>query len=846
MGASCETFSRRENRLGSGEVFIMSVRHEAVLPYSSSNSIDWATSIEQLLRFQFAKSISNATPDELFRATAAALRPRIVDGLLETAARFRSASAKSVYYLSMEFLLGRSLRNNLHNLGLYSAMDEALAGLGLRLSDVLEVEPDAALGNGGLGRLAACFLDSLASLHMPGYGYGINYEFGLFRQEIEDGRQREKPDYWASEQSPWLIEHQDQAFTIPLYGRIEHGLDRNGHYNPMWMGWKVLVGIPHDFPVVGHDARTINTLRLFSARASDEFDIRIFNQGDYLSAVEQKIHSETVSKVLYPSDAVDSGRYLRFTQEYFLVACAIRDIFRRFLSHYSHPRDFAGQVAIQMNDTHPALAVTELMRTLIDEHEMSWEEAWEITQASCGYTNHTLMPEALERWPVEMFDRVLPRHLQILYEINRRFLAQVAARWPGEHQRIDRMSLIEEGPTQLVRMANLAIVGSHAVNGVAELHSNLVQTQLVPDFHEFFPGRFGNKTNGVTPRRWLMHANPRLCKWINERIGKQWREDLNRLRDLEPFCCDTDSQKDFLAVKHANKQKLARTIHDSTGIRVDSHAMFDVQVKRIHEYKRQLLHALAVIDEYLRIVEDGNIPAAPRVHIFAGKAAPGYFRAKLIIKLINNIAAVVNSDPRVGDILKVVFLPDYKVSLAEIIIPAADLSEQISTAGMEASGTSNMKFALNGALTIGTLDGANVEMLEEVGADNIFIFGLHADQVHRLWSDHYDPWLYYHRNARIRRVLDSLTIFSAHEPHIFEPIRKALLDEGDHYLHLADFDSYVAAQELVSTTFLDAQAWSSRAILNVSRMSKFSSDRTIQEYARDIWNIRPVPPGEDN
>jgi starch phosphorylase len=822
----------------------MNSQSVSVIPKPPPTLNGWASSIEQILRHQFAKGLSNATPDELFRATANSLRPCIVDSLLETAARFRSADAKSVYYLSMEFLLGRSLRNNLQNLGLYGAIEDALAELGLRLSDVLEVEPDAALGNGGLGRLAACFLDSLASLHMPGFGYGINYEFGLFRQEFEDGFQKEKPDYWASDQSPWLIAHQDQAFTIPIYGRIEHGVDRQGHDNPMWMGWKVLIGTPHDFPIVGQGGRTVNTLRLFSARASDEFDIRIFNEGDYLNAVEQKIKSETVSKLLYPSDTAASGRSLRFTQEYFLVACAIRDIFRRFMSRYSHPREFADQVAIQMNDTHPALAVTELMRTLIDEHEIGWDEAWEITQASCGYTNHTLMPEALERWPVEMFERILPRHLQILYEINHRFLGQVAARWPGDQRRLERMSLIEEGVPQMVRMAHLAIVGSHAVNGVAELHSDLVRSELVPDFNEFYPGKFSNKTNGVTPRRWLMHANPALSMWIDERIGDRWREDLDRLRDLERFSDDSLSQRGFLAVKYANKEKLARTILELTGVHIDSRAMFDIQVKRIHEYKRQLLHALAIIDEYFRIVEDGTIPIAPRVHVFAGKAAPGYSRAKMIIKLINSIASVVNNDPRVGDVLKVVFLPDYKVSLAEIIIPAADLSEQISTAGMEASGTSNMKFALNGALTIGTLDGANVEMLEEVGADNIFIFGLRAEEVRRARAEGYNSWDWYHQDKRIKRVLDSLTskTFSPDDAEIFEPIRRALLDEGDHYLHLADFGSYLAAQEEASNTFQDPSRWSSKAILNVARMSKFSSDRTIQEYAHDIWNIRPVLP----
>ncbi len=825
----------------------MTVQNATVFRNAGAHQYGWAASIESVIRNQFAKGLSNATLEEYFRAVATALRPRIVDALLESTARFQAANAKSIYYLSMEFLLGRSLRNNLQNLGLYSAIEDAFSEMDIRLSDVLEAEPDAALGNGGLGRLAACFLESLASLHMPGYGYGINYEFGLFRQEIENGNQKERPDYWASDQSPWLIEHQDQAYAIPIYGRVEHGRDRAGDYNPMWMDWRVLIGVPHDFPIVGGDGRTVTTLRLFSARASDEFDIKIFNDGDYLSAVEQKIQSETVSKVLYPSDSVDSGRYLRFTQEYFLVACAMRDIFRRFLSRNEHPRQFADQVAIQMNDTHPALAVTELMRMLVDEYDIAWEEAWEITQASCGYTNHTLMPEALERWSVEMFDRVLPRHLQILYEINRRFLEQVSVRWPGEQDRLERMSLIEEAPQQMVRMANLAIIGSHSVNGVAQLHSDLVRSQLVPDFNDFYPGRFNNKTNGVTPRRWLIQANPGLAHWIDERIGETWRKDLDRLCDLEPFSIDSASQREFRAIKNGNKQSLSKTILERTGLRVDPFALFDVQVKRIHEYKRQLLHALAIIDEYLRIVEDGHPPAAPRVHVFAGKAAPGYFRAKLIIKLINNLAAVVNSDSRVGDALKVVFLPDYKVSLAEIIIPAADLSEQISTAGMEASGTSNMKFALNGALTIGTLDGANVEMLEEVGSDNFFVFGLHADEVQSLWHAGHNPWDLYHRDHQIRRTVDSLTsgLFTRNEPDIFAPIRRALLDEGDHYLHLADFGSYLAAQGDVSAAFLDDAAWSSKAILNVARMSKFSSDRTIREYAHDIWNVQPIPPAKE-
>jgi starch phosphorylase len=805
-----------------------------------------AVLIQEQLRNQFAKAVGHATPDELFRAAAGALRPRIVNGLLRTAARFRAAESKSLYYLSMEFLLGRLMSNNLHNLGLYQAMDEAFSGLGLSLADVLEVEPDAALGNGGLGRLAACFLDSLASLHMPGYGYGINYEYGLFRQDIENGHQKEKPDFWASQHSPWLIEHLDQALVIPLYGRIEHGVDLQGRYNPMWLDWQVLIGVPHDMPVVGGDGRTVNLLRLFSARASDEFDIGIFNAGDYDRAVGQKIQSETVSKVLYPSDAVPAGRELRLVQEYFLVACAVRDIFRNYLSKYSDPRLLAAKTAIQLNDTHPALAVAEVMRTLIDEHDLPWEEAWDVTQNTCGYTNHTLMPEALEKWPVDLFERVLPRHLQIILEINHRLLRDVSARWPGDNGKVKRMSLIEEEPQRMVRMANLAIVGSHSVNGVAELHSDLVKTELVPDFHAFFPGRFNNKTNGVTPRRWLAHANPALSSWITARIGSGWQQDLNRLRDLEPFASDEQSQRTFLAVKRENKRRLARGILAATGVKVCAEALFDVQVKRIHEYKRQLLHVLGAIDQYLCIADDGVNPAAPRVHIFAGKAAPGYHMAKLIIKLINNVAQRVNRDSRSAESLKVVFMPDYKVSLAEVIVPAADLSEQISTAGMEASGTSNMKFAMNGALTVGTLDGANVEMLAEIGADNMFIFGHTVEGVRQLQSGGYRPHEWYDGNARIRRIIDAIAQnrFSPDEPGIFEPILDSLLRWGDHYLNLADLPAYLETQERVAACYRDPALWSSKAILNVARTGRFSSDRTIREYASDIWGIQAVPPEE--
>ena len=811
---------------------------------SEATKADWKARLQAQLRNQFAKSLTNATPDELFRAAAGVLRPALVEGLLSTSDRFQSADAKAVNYLSMEFLLGRSLSNNLHNLGLYSAMDTAFADLGLRLSDILEVEPDAALGNGGLGRLAACFLDSLASLHMPGYGYGINYEYGLFKQELEDGHQKEKPDFWASEHSPWLIEHLDQAFIIPVYGKVESGLDRHGRYNPMWLNWQVLVGVPYDFPIVGHNGKTVNYLRLFSARASDEFDIQIFNGGDYMRAVERKMQSESISKILYPADSSQAGKELRLLQEYFLVACAVRDIFRKFLARHSDPRTLVSKTAIQLNDTHPALTVAELMRTLVDEHDLQWDEAWEITQAVCAYTNHTLMPEALEKWSVGLFGHVLPRHLQIIYEINSRFLRQVADLWPEDEARLRRMSLIEEGPHPTVRMANLSMVGCHAVNGVAALHSELVMTELAPDFHAFFPGRFSNKTNGVTPRRWLSHANPALAAWITERIGDGWQHDLMLLRNLEALAADGRSQQEFMAIKRANKRRLARLIADRTGIRVDSAAMFDVQVKRIHEYKRQLLHILGVVHEYFRIIQDGHHSVAPRVHIFAGKAAPGYYMAKLIIKLINNVAAVINTDVRVGQELKVVFIPDYKVSVAEVIIPGADLSEQISTAGTEASGTSNMKFALNGALTIGTLDGANVEMLEEAGPENIFIFGLKTTEVRALKATGYHPYGIYSTDDRIRRVIDALKspTFSHGENGIFDPIFHSLIHHGDPYLNIADFHSYVDTQDQISHAFTNPAEWNRKAILNVARMGKFSSDRSIQEYAADIWNIQALPP----
>ncbi|HZO90970.1 MAG TPA: glycogen/starch/alpha-glucan phosphorylase [Chthonomonadaceae bacterium] len=799
--------------------------------------------IRQHVQYSLAKEPENLSHRDVFQAAALAVRDRMVDRMLETEHRYRQADAKRLYYLSMEFLIGRSLGNNLCNLGLWDHCAEALRALGADLEEAQESEPDAALGNGGLGRLAACFLDSLATLDMPGYGYGINYEYGLFRQEIDNGYQKENPDNWLAYGTPWQIERPEEACLVPMYGRIEHGEDRYGNYNPMWLDWKHVVGVPHDMPIVGYGGRTVNYLRLFSARSSFEFDMQIFNTGDYIRAVQQKIGSETVSKVLYPSDTIEAGRELRLQQEYFLVACALRDIVRRYTQDHATFDQFPSRVAIQLNDTHPALAVAELMRILVDENDQPWETAWEITQATLGYTNHTLLPEALEKWPVSLMERVLPRHLQIIYEINRRFLDQVASVWPGDIGRLQRLSLIEEGAHKQVRMAHLAIVGSHSVNGVSALHTELIKTALVPDFYQLWPERFNNKTNGVTQRRWLLKANPGLSNLITETIGDRWITDLNRLRELEPYAEDAGFQQAFLRVKRDNKARLAGLIRETARVAVDPDALFDVQAKRIHEYKRQLLNVMHIMDEYLSLIEDGQEPVVSRVYIFAGKAAPGYWAAKQIIKLIHSVGQVINNDPRVQGRLKVVFVPDYRVTLAEQIIPAADLSEQISTAGKEASGTGNMKFAMNGALTIGTLDGANIEIQEEVGAENIFIFGLKAEEIQQMREQGtYHPWEHYERSPALRRVLDALNenVFCPREPGLFGWIYQVLLYGGDPYFHLADMPSYSEAQARAGQAFTDPASWARKAILNVARTGKFSSDRTVAEYARDIWDVKSI------
>ena len=810
------------------------------VPHAIEGFVHLREGIESFLRLAKGRVWKEASQGERLQALSIAVRRPALDAMRESERRYREQDAKRLYYLSMEFLMGRALGNNLTNLGLYDDTRAIMAELGADLEELEALEPDAALGNGGLGRLAACFLDSLATMDMPGFGYGINYEFGLFRQACVNGFQVERPDHWLGETgSPWLIARPDEAVTVPVYGSVAHRTNQRGAYAPAWVDFKVIVGVPHDMPIVGYGGKTVNVLRLFSARSSDDFDIGIFNAGDYIKAVQHKINTEAISKILYPSDVVASGRELRMLQEYFLVACSVRDIVKRYSQSHDSFESFASKVAIQMNDTHPALTIAELMRVFVDEHALPWEQAWATTVATCGYTNHTLLPEALERWPIELLERVLPRHLQIIQEINRRLVAEVERRFPGDHAMVQRVGLFDESGQ--VRMANLAMTGSHSVNGVAALHSELVKKTLAPDFYKLWPERFNNKTNGVTPRRWLLNANRPLAALITRSIGDGWIRNLDELRRLELFADDSALLDRLGKVKQANKEALARIAEQLTEIRVDPETMFDVQVKRMHEYKRQLLNVLHVIDRYWRIVEDGTPPAQPRTFLFAGKAAPGYWMAKLIIKLIHSVAEVVNADPATREWMRVVFLPDYRVSLAEAIMPAAELSEQISTAGKEASGTGNMKLALNGALTIGTLDGANIEIRDEVGEENIFIFGLKADEVTKLLEEGYHPE-HYMASRSIRRVVDSIGSghFSRGDKDIFRPIVARLLSSRDEYVHLADLQSYIETQDRVDAEYRDRAAWLRKSLLNIARMGRFSSDRTIAEYAREIWGIRPA------
>jgi starch phosphorylase len=799
--------------------------------------------IERHVRYTLVRSMDHLTPAELLVPVSLAVRDLFVDQMRSTSERYRQFDAKRLYYLSMEFLMGRLLGDTICNLRLNEVLEGVLGEFGISLERVLESEPDAGLGNGGLGRLAACFLESLATMDMPGYGYGIDYEYGMFRQEISHGFQREKPDRWKTNGTPLQIQRPAEAIVIPLYGRVENARDR-ANYRQSWLDYQVVLGVPSDMPVVGYNGQTVNYLRLFQARSSEDFDIDIFNRGDYIRAVEQKIASENISRVLYPSDSVMAGKELRLVQEYFLVACAVRDIARNFLAEHSDFATFPDKVAIQMNDTHPALAVAELMRVLVDENNLEWEDAWEVTQKTVAYTNHTLLPEALERWSVALMERVLPRHTQIIYGINHNFLRTLTAYSWVDGEKLRKMSVIEEGHDKNVRMAHLAIVASHAVNGVSALHSELIRTSLVPEFAQLWPAKFSNKTNGVAPRRWLLKANPHLSRLLCESIGDAWITDLTQLQKLEPFADDSSFQSRFAEVKVQNKLKLVRILRDETGVSADPRSMFDVQIKRIHEYKRQLLNVLRVIHDYLRIVEDGDAPRTARTVLFAGKAAPGYWAAKQIIKLIHNVAAVVNKDPRANQLLRIAFLPDYRVSLAESIIPAADLSEQISTAGMEASGTGNMKLMMNGAVTVATWDGANIEIAEEAGEDNIYIFGLRAEQIEQMQRNGlYHAREYYDRDPRIKRVLDCFlnNRFSPSEPGLFRWIFDELINRGDRFFHIADLPQYLDINQKIDADFQDTAKWRRMAILNTARSHKFSSDRTIEEYGAGIWNLKHFP-----
>jgi len=804
------------------------------------NPSDMEAAIRYRLHYTIAKDLKDVTTEDLFHAVSLVVKDAAVERLLESRRRFAEEDAKRVYYLSMEFLPGRTLGNNLLNLGLYDPCRDALKSIGADIEEVLNEEHDPGLGNGGLGRLAACLLDSMATEGIPGFGYGINYEFGLFRQVIENGWQVEKPDRWLSDSVYWQISRPERIAVVRLGGRVVDSQDMQGLYRPHWIETQVIQGVPHDMPVVGYGGKTVNFLRLFSAETSQDFDMQIFNQGDYVKAVQGKVMSETVSRVLYPNDVPESGRRLRFMQEYFFTACALNDIMHGYLRFHSDLSVFADKVSIQMNDTHPTIAVAELMRLFLDDHRLEWNQAWEMTVKVLGYTNHTLMSEALEHWPVPLFEQYLPRHLQIIYEINSHFLAEVAKRWPGDGQRLRSLSIVEESEPKRIRMAHLAIVGSHSINGVAALHSDLLKKRLFPDFFALWPERFNNKTNGVTPRRWIGLANPGLARLLDREAGPEWITDLDRVKKLEGMAGDPGFQAEFRKVKKDTKERACRILRDQAGFYVSSEFLFDVQAKRMHLYKRQLLNVLRIIHDYLRLVEDRVTPKAPQAFLFSGKAAPGYQAAKQVIKLIHSVGHVINQDPRARDWMSVIFVPDYRVTVAEWLIPAADLSEQISTAGTEASGTGNMKFAMNGALTVGTLDGANIEIREAVRPENFFLFGLTADEVQTLQARRaYDPSGIVRGNAAIRRVIESLQSkrFCTGEPGLFQALVGYVMDPNDPFLHLADLDAYIHAHDEAVALYARPGDWTPKAILNVARMGPFSSDRTVREYAEDIWHL---------
>ena len=801
-------------------------------------------SILNHLKFTLARDTETATQRDWWISTCHAVHDRILERFIRTMAVHNAKNVRRVYYLSLEYLMGRMMRNNIMNAGLYEIARDALAQLGLSLEELEDQEEDMGLGNGGLGRLAACFLDSLATLEYPAVGYGIYYEFGIFRQNFVNNQQVERPDTWRKFGCPWEIVRPEYTKTVRLYGHVETQFDNFGNPHPAWVDTREISGLPYDIPICGYGGGTVNFLRLWEARASQDFDFDIFNRGGYVDAVRDKAEAETVSKVLYPNDSAEAGKELRLVQQYFFVSCSLQDIIRRWRKRNSDWQTFPEKASIQLNDTHPAIAVVELMRLLVDEEGLPWDSAWALVRRVCNYTNHTLMPEALERWSVSLFEKVLPRHLQIIFEINRRFLQEdVESMWPGDNDKKRTLSMIEEGGQKMVRMAHLCVAGCGHVNGVAALHTELLKRDLFAEFDALYPGKIKNKTNGITPRRWLLACNPALAGLITETIGDGWARDLDRLRGLEKAISKKAFRDSFHSIKQANKVALADIVRVECGVEISPEAIYDVQIKRLHEYKRQHLNLLHILHLYRRLLHEPGADIHPRVFFFGAKAAPGYFLAKTIIHAINAVAATINSDTRIGGKLKVVFMPNYRVTLAEKMIPAADVSEQISTAGKEASGTGNMKFALNGALTVGTLDGANVEIQEEVGPENIFIFGRTVEQVAEIRARGYNPYELYYNDENLRAIVNWIGsgYFTHGDSDALMPLKHSLLDGGDPYLVLEDFADYVRAQEAIDAAYRDTDAWTRMAILNTARVGKFSSDRTIHEYAREIWDLRAVP-----